>query len=49
MIALSCGTGAAAATINYANAVCKALKLPSDIACNRLIAISKKTRANILS
>ena len=42
MIALSGGTGAAAATINYANAVCKVLKLPSDIACNRLIAISKK-------
>ena len=41
-IALCGGTGTASATINYAHAVCKVLKLPFDIASNRLIAMGKK-------
>ena len=41
VIALSGGTGTAAATINFCNVVCKVLKLPSDIASNRLLAMSK--------
>ena len=42
VITLSGGTGTAAATINYANIVCKVLKLLLDIASNRLIAMTKK-------
>ena len=43
LIALSGGTGTAAATINYANAVCKVLNLSLDIASNILIAMNKKS------
>ena len=35
VIALSGGTGTAATSINFANVVCKGLKLPSDISSNR--------------
>ena len=42
VIALSGATGTAAATINYANAVCKVLKLPYDGSQIRLNAMTKK-------
>ena len=41
VVALSCGTGTAAATINFAYVVCKVLKIPSDIASDRLDAMVK--------
>ena len=41
VVAISGGTGTVAATINFANVVCKVFKLPLDIAQNRLIAMIK--------
>ena len=42
VIALSGCTGKTSATINFANTVCKVLKLSSDISSNKIISISKK-------
>jgi hypothetical protein len=40
-------TGTAAATINFANLICKVMKLPSEIALTRLQAMNKAPEHNI--
>jgi hypothetical protein len=40
-------SGTAAATINFANLICKVMKLPSEIALTRLQAMNKALEHNI--
>ena len=47
LITVSGGTGTAAASINFANVICKVTKLPPDIATNRLNAMIKAPEQNV--
>ena len=47
LVEKSTGTGTAAATINYANVICKVTKLPAEIAQARLNAMVKSPEHNI--
>lgn len=47
LVAVSTGGGAAVATINFANLICKVMKLPSELALSRLQNMNKAAEHNI--
>lgn len=47
LVAVSSGTGTAISTLNFANLICKVVKLPSEISLNRISNMQKNPEHNI--